>query len=206
MAWDAVIRNAYCHPHGTLVLATLANHLHNPHFVWIAYGERLALAVVAILCNKVCHYFYSFTCGLGTFQSNVDEAAIVYQACRILTLMTSAPSRLGNSHLMLIDVSHNLVGVWNLWNLAPILACIPVDDFPHFSCLMVGSRYISQESEKCMGIGCIRNKRRTIGAGFLADNQISTCIGVATPPHHQCRCNKAYGTQKRKMMFHKYSI
>ena len=114
---DTIVGNANGNPHGAFLLAALTNHLEYPNFVRVTHRERLALAAVTILSHKVGHDLKGLAGSRCALQGDVDETTIVDSASCVFTLMASAPSRLSDCHLVLIDIAYHFVGVSHLGNL-----------------------------------------------------------------------------------------
>ena len=56
MSRDTIIGHADSHPYGTAHTGSLANHLHNPYFVGVGNGKRLATAVIAVFLHQLRHH------------------------------------------------------------------------------------------------------------------------------------------------------
>ena len=183
---NAVIGDAHGYPNGTEFVRSLADHVHNPNLVGVTNREGLTLAGIAVLGHQFGHHLDGLTGGLGALQGDVDEAAIVDDglAIEVPEFLTAAPSALGDGHLVLVHVAHDGIGVGYLGDGTHALAAVPVDDFAHSACGMVGSGQVLQVTEEGVAVGGIGDDGRAVGTGVLAHQQVGARVGGE--PSGQC--------------------
>jgi len=130
MAGDVTVGNPVGYPYGTGVafgvdFAVLAHdllafpyHFHDPDFVGVLDRERFPGGGISVGAGQLVHDFDGFTRGLGTLQSDVNQASIVDDAGGVNQLGKSAEGGFSNGNLVFVDVPYHRIGVQGLFYLA----------------------------------------------------------------------------------------
>ena len=172
MCGDAVVRDADSHPHSSLHTGTLTYHLHDPCFVGICNGKALPFAVITVFLHQVGHHLDGLTGSPAALQSQVYQTSVINQTGGVGQLGTSAERGLGNGHLILIDVTDDVVGLCHLRDLSQKLVCVPVADVNHLARRMLAGRIMAQVTEHTVRVGGVRNQHRTVSRCSFAYNQV----------------------------------
>mmetsp|Transcript_15955 Transcript_15955/g.34731 ORF Transcript_15955/g.34731 Transcript_15955/m.34731 type:complete len:426 (+) Transcript_15955:685-1962(+) len=187
---DAAIWDLRGDPHGPLGDISLADHLHQPHLFGIRNGERLTGGGIPVGLHQVVHGGNSLPGGLGPAQCDPDELPIVNAPvvriadCLISTSiqhLKAAKSGLPDSQLVLVGVTHYVVGLWNLRDGPEALAVIPTVDLPLLAGLVLSSRPVGQGPHEPRGIRVVGNNSRPINRRPRRDQDIgaSACCCYA---------------------------
>ena len=131
MGGNAVVGHAHGHPDGSAHAGTFAYHLHNPHFIGVGDGEGLTAAVIAIFLHQLSHDLDGLAGVARALEGEVDEAAVVDDAQRVDQLGASAEGGLADGQLKFVHVADDAVRLAGLFNLAQVLACVPLVDVNH---------------------------------------------------------------------------
>ena len=74
---DGIVRDAYSHPVSAFLPFALTDQIHDPHFVRVTDGERLSFGGITVFVDQRDHTLNRLAGGLGTFEGDVDQRAIV---------------------------------------------------------------------------------------------------------------------------------
>ena len=130
MAGDITVGNPVGYPYGTGVafgvdFAVLADdflafsyHFHDPDFVGVLDRERFPGGGIAVGAGELVHDLDGFAGGLGTLQSDVNQASIVDDAGGVNQLGKPAEGGFANGNLVFVDVPYHGIGVQGLFDLA----------------------------------------------------------------------------------------
>ena len=174
MSCNAVIRNTDSYPHCSFHTGTLTDHFHDPGFIRIGDGERFAAAVITILLHEICHHLDGFLRSTRTLQSYIDQASVVHDTGSIHQFRTTSESRFTDGHLIFVHVSDHIIRLLGLFDLAQILAAVPVKNVTHGSCRMRSCREMAKEAEHTVRVCRIRYDHRPVGRSLLADDKVGT--------------------------------
>ena len=162
VARNGIVGNADGAPHDSSILAS-ALHLHDPGLVGVAEREGLSLRAVAIGLGQGCHHLDGLAGRLRALQSKIDERPIIDAAFGIDHLLTTAICSLANGHLIFIDVSDDIVGLFSLRNLSDVFVAVPVHDVAHRAFGMSGGGVVAEANEHAVVIGIVSTHDATIG-------------------------------------------
>ena len=178
MGGDAVVGHAHGHPDGSAHAGAFAYHLHNPHFVGIGDGEGLTAAVIAVFLHQLGHDLDGLAGVARALEGEVDEAAIVDDAQRVNQLGASAEGGLADGQLEFVHVADDAVRLAGLFNLAQVLACVPLVDVNHRPLRIDPGGIVVQLAEQPVGVGRIRHDGGAVRRSVLAHNQVGAGGGV----------------------------
>ena len=175
---DGVIGDAGGYPDGALLALTLADQLHEPYLILVSNSEGLTCAAVTVVTDKTGHDVDRLAGTLGALQGYVDQAAVVDETLGPLELLQSAPGGLGDADLVLIHITHHIVGVSDLRDLPLVLARVPHVDIHHVSRLPVTGCPVVELAVEGVAVGCIADDDAPVDRGILADDEVGTCLGA----------------------------
>ena len=154
VARDAVVGHAARYPHGSLVGFSFAYEFHYPHLVGVGYGEAFARGGVSVFIHQVCHHLEGLAGGLGAFQAQENQRAVVNKAGAV-QLRSSAPGAFGYHESVLVHVAHAGVGVGYLGYLAHIFAGVPFGYLAHRAGCVVGGGAVVELAVERVAVGGI---------------------------------------------------
>ena len=85
---------------------------------------------------------------------------------------SAAESRLGDGHLVLIDVAYHIISVGRLGNFAERLMGVSVYDFAHRAGRVFARGIVKHASIHAVGIGTVGDETSSVFRSFLAYQQI----------------------------------
>ena len=174
MSRDAVVGHADSHPHGTLASRALTYHLHYPHLIGVGNGEALTTTIVSVLLHERSHHVDSLASGLRALQRDVDKATVVDDTLGVDQFLTSTESGLGDSELMLVDITHHIIGLRSLGNASQELARIPVIHLAHGTLGMYASGIVAKVTKHAVRVGRIAHDNRPISRCGLTYDKVRT--------------------------------
>ena len=141
MRRDTVVGHSAGHPHGTLLILTLAYHLHNPHFARVGNGERLPLTLVAVVLHKRCHCADGLAGRARTLQCYLHQTAVVKNAVlAVPQFLTPLECRLKDGELEFVGEPHHLICFTRLGDFAEIVTGVVVIYRTHLAFLVLSAR------------------------------------------------------------------
>ena len=108
-------------------------------------------------------------------QGNVDQRTVVDDTCRVCHLLAPAEGGLTDGDLPLVGVADDIPRLRCLGNLAQRLVGVPLDNLAHLTGLMGSGRIVVEGHEGTVGVGIVGDEHGAVGAGFLANDEISAC-------------------------------
>ncbi len=157
MCRNAVVRHSDSYPYGSPDAGTFTYHLHNPYFIGIGNGERLATAVISVFLHQFSHHLDGFTGSTRTLQPHVNQASVVDNSQRIHQFGTASKSRLTDGYLKLVHITDYIISLACLFDLSQIFAGIPFVNIHHGAFGICGCRIVIQLAKKSVRVGRIGN-------------------------------------------------
>ena len=142
MCRNTIIGHADSYPYSSTDSGAFTYQFHDPYFIRIGNSERLSATIIPILLHEICHNLDSLTRRTRTLQTDINQASIIDDTGRIGKFGTSAKSCFTDSHLKLIHITNDIVGLACLFNLSEIFTGIPLIDIEQSSLLIGSSRIV----------------------------------------------------------------
>ena len=173
MGADVPVRHAAGHPHGAFFLFSLADEFHDPYFVRVGDGKRLALRIVAVFLHQGRHDLDGFPGRGCALQGDVDQAPVVQDAVGAAEFRTAAEGRFGDGDLFFVHVADDVVRLPYLRDLSQqVPGGIPFIDIEHRPRAVFGGRVVVQLAEHLVRIGRIGQHRAAIFGSAFGNQQV----------------------------------
>ena len=159
------------HPNGAFLRA-LGHHLHIPHLIGVADGERLAIAAIAVFFHQIGHDLDGVTGRGAALEGDKHEATVVDDAVGVHQFFAAAEGGLAEGHLVLVDIAHHLVGVWRLRHAATWGIGAAVVAHAHTACRPVGGRCEVELAIADVRVGAVADEIGAVDAGAFGDEEV----------------------------------
>ena len=176
---NAVVRKAHGNPNGTLVIGTLADELHDPGLVLVAYGEGLAGVAVSIFLDKVMHNLDGLPGGSCALQSKVHELEVAKPALLVVQLLAAVPGCFYYSYLILVHKTGHIVGIFCLRNIIDCSIGAPSAAYcHHLARSMTARSRVVKICCKAKAVAVVSADDAAVYGSLLTHDKIGTSIGI----------------------------
>ena len=197
MCHHCIVGDTHGNPHDALAARTTARHLEDPRLIGIAHRERLARAAEAVLLGKARHHSDGLARRAGALQAQVHERAVVDDTRVINQFLTSLERRFADSHLPLVDVASDQVGLRSLGDLPVIHTRVAVINLAHRASRMLPRLVAVHLVARAPRVDVVGAQHRAVGTRLLAHEDARAGFTI-----RQAECHGRQQYQKSLDLFH----